>query len=498
MPSPLYSAGVECGPCCDSVAAICHAAVSLRIRRAGAVGQSYENSVSRDAESGKWRRGRRARVALHDELRRPRRPDGRHRRRPVRPRARLVRQRLAAPPPAPGPPARSPGPLNPLSAAEEVGRPPGRPAPGPGLADAESGRAASGSEWVAEQEDPAAEWQEDQGAREDQDGVHRQQAAEVHHLLEEKDGHHEKGSRSRIDGMIVPQPLTVALFPSGLRTVDADRNSGDVAGGERDGPRLHLRDAEAAADDHLGGGKGADPDVPQLAGSSQQHGGPADVGHGLRGDGADVHLARRGPESKADDVHGSYPAHAVASARFVSAGWVARRPQRHVGPRWLVTLGPPGPLARRPRRLVASGSPARTRSVVVVAVESLEPPRLFAVPVARLALARSLGRPRPPRPRSPRPRPARRPLRQRTARPVVAWLAIGPPERPVAGAHAAAAQSGQVVARSRLVSLSSLSLSPPFPLSLSLKSESKFIHSPSIQRVKENTLVWQPMSRKQI
>ena len=38
---------------------------------------------------------------------------------------------------------------------------------------------------------------------------------------------------------------------TGLRTQYTDRNTGDAAGGLRDGPRLHLRDTQTAANDHL-------------------------------------------------------------------------------------------------------------------------------------------------------------------------------------------------------------------------------------------------------
>lgn len=46
---------------------------------------------------------------------------------------------------------------------------------------------------AAAQEVTAQQRQEDQRPRQDQDGVHRQQAAPVHHLLQAEDRHHEEG-----------------------------------------------------------------------------------------------------------------------------------------------------------------------------------------------------------------------------------------------------------------------------------------------------------------
>lgn len=72
---------------------------------------------------------------------------------------------------------------------------------------------------------------------------------------------------------------------SGVRAVDADGHASDAAGGLGDGPRLYFRDAQAAADDHVGGGQGADPDVPELAGPVPERlRRPADVGDRLRRD----------------------------------------------------------------------------------------------------------------------------------------------------------------------------------------------------------------------
>lgn len=64
-------------------------------------------------------------------------------------------------------------------------------------------------------------------------------------------------------GTAVPFGLiSLPLPPTGVRTEHADRNTGDAAGGLRDRPRLHLRDAQAAADDHQRGGEGTHPNLP--------------------------------------------------------------------------------------------------------------------------------------------------------------------------------------------------------------------------------------------
>uniref|UniRef100_A0A8C3Q9D3 Uncharacterized protein n=1 Tax=Geospiza parvula TaxID=87175 RepID=A0A8C3Q9D3_GEOPR len=86
--------------------------------------------------------------------------------------------------------------------------------------------------------------EEDAGPGEDQDGVHRQQAAALHHFQQEEDRHHEEG----------------------LRALHADWHSSPAAGGQRDGPCVHVCHAEAAAHDHQRDGEGADPDVPQFPG----------------------------------------------------------------------------------------------------------------------------------------------------------------------------------------------------------------------------------------
>lgn len=91
---------------------------------------------------------------------------------------------------------------------------------------------------------------------------------------------------------------------AGVRTVNADGHTGDVAGGERDRSRVHIRDAQAAADDHERGRQGADPNVSQQPGPAAVRviGRPEDVGHRLRGDRVDVQHCRRRAESKAIGV----------------------------------------------------------------------------------------------------------------------------------------------------------------------------------------------------
>ena len=49
------------------------------------------------------------------------------------------------------------------------------------------------------------------------------------------------------------------FFVSGLRVVHADRHTGYAPGGVRDRPRVYLRHEKAAANDHVGRGKGANP-----------------------------------------------------------------------------------------------------------------------------------------------------------------------------------------------------------------------------------------------
>lgn len=101
--------------------------------------------------------------------------------------------------------------------------------------------------------------------------------------------------------------LFLSFASLGLRAVHTDRHPGDAAGGLRDGTRVHVCDAEAAADDHVGGGQGSHPDVPELAGPAEWggHGRPADERDGLRGDGAELQHRRRGLQSKAIGVRPS-------------------------------------------------------------------------------------------------------------------------------------------------------------------------------------------------
>lgn len=61
-----------------------------------------------------------------------------------------------------------------------------------------------------------------------------------------------------------PRGRDAPCRPAGLRAVDADGHPGAAAGGQRDGPCVHLRHPQAAAHDHQRDGQGAHPDVPQL------------------------------------------------------------------------------------------------------------------------------------------------------------------------------------------------------------------------------------------
>lgn len=91
---------------------------------------------------------------------------------------------------------------------------------------------------------------------------------------------------------------------TGVRTVDADRDTGDAVSSERNRPRVHLCDAQAAADDYKRGRQGADPDVSQQPGSAAVGlvRRPEDVRDRIRGNRADVQHRRRRAESKATGV----------------------------------------------------------------------------------------------------------------------------------------------------------------------------------------------------
>ena len=86
--------------------------------------------------------------------------------------------------------------------------------------------------------------QKDSGPSQGQDGVHPEQAAEIHDLLQAEDGHHEEG----------------------VRAGHPDRHPGDGAGGLGDWSRVHIRHPEAAAHHHLGVREASHPDLPQQPG----------------------------------------------------------------------------------------------------------------------------------------------------------------------------------------------------------------------------------------
>lgn len=59
--------------------------------------------------------------------------------------------------------------------------------------------------------------------------------------------------------------LKIVSFFSGVRAFNAHRHAGHVAGGIGDWSRVHVRHAEASADDHLGGRKNSHPNMSELA-----------------------------------------------------------------------------------------------------------------------------------------------------------------------------------------------------------------------------------------
>lgn len=74
---------------------------------------------------------------------------------------------------------------------------------------------------------------------------------------------------------------------AGIRAVDPDGDASDASSRVWNWACVHVCDAETAADDHLWLGKAADPDVFELAGSTN-HQRAEDGGHRLRGDRAHV------------------------------------------------------------------------------------------------------------------------------------------------------------------------------------------------------------------
>lgn len=74
----------------------------------------------------------------------------------------------------------------------------------------------------------------------------------------------------------------IHFFP-GLRALNVNGYASDVAGRLGDRPRVHIRDAEAAADDHIGFGQATDSDVSEQPRSADDQR-AAHGGHRLRGD----------------------------------------------------------------------------------------------------------------------------------------------------------------------------------------------------------------------
>lgn len=168
---------------------------------------------------------------------------------------------------------------------------------------------------------------------------------------------------------------------AGLRAVNTDWDPSDVASGQWDRTRLHVRHTQTPTDDHVRSREAVDSDVSQLTWPSIQHGGPTDVGYGLRGDGADVHVTRRGPESKADDVHGSHSAYPFALAcsffpSVVFAPVAARAWSLSRRRRWR----PPFSCSFPSR---STGSSSRSRSFF----QSIWPSCAFALCVSRVTLS---------------------------------------------------------------------------------------------------------------
>ena len=95
-------------------------------------------------------------------------------------------------------------------------------------------------------------------------------------------------------------------FFSGIRIVDTNGHAGDVARGERDRARLHIRNTKTSAHDHVRRWKGPHPDMPELARPSSDglDKRSAHVRFRVRRNGVDVQRGRQRTtgKSKADDV----------------------------------------------------------------------------------------------------------------------------------------------------------------------------------------------------
>lgn len=77
------------------------------------------------------------------------------------------------------------------------------------------------------------------------------------------------------------------LYFAGLRVIYLDGYSSDATSRVRNGTRVHFRDAEASADDHIGFWEEVNTDVSELSRPADNQR-AADGGHRLRGDRADV------------------------------------------------------------------------------------------------------------------------------------------------------------------------------------------------------------------
>jgi hypothetical protein len=127
---------------------------------------------------------------------------------------------------------------------------------------------------------------------------------------------------------------------TGIWAVHTDGHSGDAASCIGNRPRVHVRNTEAAADDHVGGRQGPHPDVPQFARPSSLwcRRGPADVGDGVRRDRTYLQHRRRRAESKTASVlatfttYGGWPTSAASPHPALPAAPWLPTPAPHDGP----------------------------------------------------------------------------------------------------------------------------------------------------------------------
>lgn len=170
-------------------------------------------------------------------------------------------------------------------------------------------------------------------------------------------------------------PLCPPPLAAGLRAVHADGHAGAAAGGQRDGPCVHLRHAEAAAHDHQRDGQGADPDLPQLprlAPALRPHHRPAHERHGLRGDrphlpGVRVGQQRGDQGKKTGDLA---PRGCLLFGVFSSSGPAGWRQGA-----WPLVSGLPTGPARPPGRLsVLLSLPGRLHALALIDKNLILPP----------------------------------------------------------------------------------------------------------------------------